>query len=103
MTWTSDEPVLLFEDAIPVTSTAKAFAREPWTRQFFEDLKKCSNFFYSITQFTSILCFVCFFRAHQTHYEQIGKSRGHIRLKNDKQNWFIDNVATFRDHSYGDF
>ena len=42
-----------------------------------------------------------FFSAHQTHYEQIGKARGYIRLKNGAQDWFLDSVATFRDHSYG--
>jgi len=42
-----------------------------------------------------------FYRAHQTHYEQIGKSRGYIKLQNGSQSWFLDSVATFRDHSYG--
>ena len=42
-----------------------------------------------------------FYRAHQTHYEQIGKSRGYIKLQNGSQSWLLDSVATFRDHSYG--
>ena len=42
-----------------------------------------------------------FYRAHQTHYEQIGKSCGYIKLQNGSQSWLLDSVATFRDHSYG--
>lgn len=72
--------MVLFDEAVPVQSTAKAFAREPWNRQFFDDLKK----------------------AHQTHYEQIGLCRGEIHLLGDKQEVYtLDAVSTFRDHSFG--
>lgn len=69
--------MVLFEDAVPVQATAKAFAKEPWNRQFFEDLRK----------------------AHQTHYEQIGLCRGEIHLEGDV--YTLDAIPTFRDHSFG--
>ena len=38
--WSSDEQILLFDEAFPVSATSKAFAKEPWNAQFFQDLKK---------------------------------------------------------------
>ena len=40
MTWNSDQQVIKFDEVMPVSGTAKAFAREPWNKQFFEDLEK---------------------------------------------------------------
>eukprot|EP00093_Oithona_nana_P014392 14392.XXX_277811_278955_1 [CDS] Oithona nana genome sequencing. len=77
MTWSSDQQVIKFDEVLPVSGTAKAFAREPWNRQFFEDLEK----------------------AHQNHYEQIGGCCGSIDIGEEK--FELLNVQTFRDHSSG--
>ena len=77
MTWSSDQQVIKFDEVLPVSGTAKAFAREPWNRQFFEDLEK----------------------AHQNHYEQIGGCCGTIDIGEEK--FELLNVQTFRDHSSG--
>lgn len=96
VTWQSDEPVLLFDEAFPIGATAKAFAKEPWNRQFFDDLKKWAEINFTLFLETSII--LC--RAHQKHYEQIGHARGNIHLENE-EDVFLDNVPTFRDHSFG--
>ena len=72
-------------------AAAKAFAKEPWNRQFFDDLKK----------------------AHQTHYEQMGRIDGELTFLADKTEEVSQNLEeakkesilirmpSFRDHSYG--
>ena len=71
-------------------AAAKAFAKETWNRQFFQDLEK----------------------AHQTHYEQMGIIDGELLFLTNKSNdskpgeketkEIIDmQMPSFRDHSYG--
>ena len=38
--WTSDAAVFNYDTDMSTCAAARAFAKEPWNRQFFEDLKK---------------------------------------------------------------
>ena len=73
-------------------AAAKAFAKESWSRQFFQDLEK----------------------AHQTHYEQMGRIDGQVVFINDHpvedtprnntaqlQENIPISMPSFRDHSFG--
>ena len=93
--WRSDEEIFNYDTDMSPSATARAFAKEPWNSQFFDDLKK----------------------AHQTHYEQIGRIEGEITFFNDttqNENKNLDGFAhksqiiplsmsSFRDHSYGKY
>jgi len=71
-------------------AAAKAFAKEIWNKQFFQDLEK----------------------AHQTHYEQMGIIKGEIIFRPDQSVVYQDKIpeneeiinirmTSFRDHSFG--
>ncbi len=38
--WKSDESCFMYDTQMSKIASAKAFAREPWNRQYFDDLKK---------------------------------------------------------------
>ena len=40
MTWKSDEHLFNYDSDMSISATAKAFAKEPWNKQYFDDLKK---------------------------------------------------------------
>ena len=91
--WKSDESIFNYETDLSPFATARAFAKEPWNSQFFDDLK----------------------RAHQMHYEQMGRIDGEIRFlsepESDENGYGYRSRATideicismpsFRDHSHG--
>ena len=90
LAWKSDEAIFNYDTDMSTFAAAKAFAKEPWNRQFFKDLKK----------------------AHQTHYEQMGRIDGALIFLDNELN-DSENVQTakeqsipiqmpsFRDHSFG--
>ena len=71
-------------------AAARAFAKETWNKQYFKDLEK----------------------AHQTHYEQMGRINGELVFYYDENyseakldalstERIIFEMPSFRDHSYG--
>jgi hypothetical protein len=74
--WKTNLPYFDYDSMIPAWTMAKAFAKESWSRQYFQNLKE----------------------AHQTHYEQHGNMIGKIRV--DDQTYSFD-IPSMRDHSYG--
>ena len=71
-------------------AAAKAFAKETWNKQFFQDLEK----------------------AHQTHYEQMGTITGELIFRPNPTVVYQDQIpekeeiiniqmTSFRDHSFG--
>ena len=40
------------------------------------------------------------YRAHQTHYEQMGNLFGKVKLE-DTNAWNVQKMPSFRDHSFG--
>ena len=71
-------------------AAAKAFAKETWNKQFFQDLEK----------------------AHQTHYEQMGTIHGNIIFSPNETVLYQNQISnkeeiinirmnSFRDHSFG--
>lgn len=90
--FTSDFPHFVFDTGMDVHVLARAFAREKWNRQFFENLKRllCAD--------SCGVCFILFFRAHQTHYEQMGRLNGSLVINGDKREISMEG---FRDHSFG--
>ena len=90
--WRSDEAIFNYDCDMSSFAAAKAFAKESWSRQFFQDLEK----------------------AHQTHYEQMGRIDGKVTLINDHpvedtpkintaqlQETIPICMPSFRDHSFG--
>lgn len=78
LTWSSDEPLFNYDNQMSAYATARAFAKEPWNEQYFKDLEK----------------------AHQTHYEQMGRLNGKIKF-GQGETVDIANMPSFRDHSFG--
>ncbi|XP_045110001.1 uncharacterized protein LOC123503941 [Portunus trituberculatus] len=74
--WVSDLPLFDYDTDMDVMTTSKAFAREPWSRQYFQQLRE----------------------HHQTHYEQMGHLQGFVTLDGESHNIHL---PAFRDHSYG--
>ena len=88
--WRSDETIFNYDTDMSSFAASKAFAKETWNRQFFQDLEK----------------------AHQTHYEQMGRIDGelifHVNQAEDNKNGEEEtkeiitlHMPSFRDHSYG--
>ena len=69
-------PLIDFSEGISPNVTAAALAAEPWSRRFFEQLGEIRT----------------------THYEQVGRVRGTLRL--DGEEHTID-LHSVRDHSFG--
>ncbi|XP_037084333.1 uncharacterized protein LOC119104721 [Pollicipes pollicipes] len=59
LTFTSTLPCFDFDTDMAPRTVARAMAREPWSREFFARLRD----------------------AHQTHYEQIGTTRGRVTVR----------------------
>ena len=38
--WSSDGPVFAYDTQMSTSAAARAFAKETWNKQFFQDLKK---------------------------------------------------------------
>lgn len=74
--WSSDLPHFDYDSDMDVLTTAKAFALETWTKEYFESLKE----------------------HHQTHYEQMGRLNGTATLNGATHDL---SLPSFRDHSYG--
>lgn len=74
--WKTTLPYFDYDTMIPPWTMARAIAKEPWSREYFEMLKA----------------------AHQTHYEQHGNITGTIKV-GDKSYKF--DIPSMRDHSYG--
>ena len=90
LTWTSDEAIFNYDTDMSSFAAAKAFAKEIWNKQFFQDLEK----------------------AHQTHYEQMGIIKGELIFRTDQNVVDQDTILekeerihirmnSFRDHSFG--
>ena len=88
--WRSDEGIFNYDTDMSPYAAARAFAKEDWNKQYFKDLEK----------------------AHQTHYEQMGRIDGELEFCNDKKDddinagekngkSFVLQMPSFRDHSYG--
>ncbi|CAG0897914.1 unnamed protein product [Cyprideis torosa] len=74
--WHSTWPIFNYDTDMSAVASARAFAKEPWSRTFFEHLKE----------------------AHQTHYEQVGRMSGTLRINGTEE---TVECPSFRDHSYG--
>ncbi|KAK3866638.1 hypothetical protein Pcinc_027840 [Petrolisthes cinctipes] len=74
--WVSNLPHFDYDTDLPVLTTARAFAAEPWSREFFMHLRE----------------------HHQTHYEQMGVLQGTVTLDGITHSLYL---PAFRDHSYG--
>ena len=88
--WRSDEGIFNYDTDMSPYAAARAFAKEVWNKQYFKDLEK----------------------AHQTHYEQMGRIDGELEFYHDKKDDDINmggkniekialQMPSFRDHSYG--
>ncbi|CAH1101956.1 unnamed protein product [Psylliodes chrysocephalus] len=75
--WTSNHDWFFFEVDVPIRTIARAFAREPWSKRFFKNVKD----------------------AHQSHYEQMGVMNGTLQI--DGKTTSLVDVDSFRDHSFG--
>lgn len=74
--YTSNFPHFNYDTDMNPMSYARAIAKEPWSREYFENLREF----------------------HQTHYEQYGDIKGHAIIDNETYPLFLN---SFRDHSYG--
>ncbi|XP_069689416.1 uncharacterized protein [Periplaneta americana] len=74
--WNTDLPYFNYDTDLHPSAVARAIARETWSREYFETLKK----------------------DHQTHYEQMGVLNATIKIENEIR---TVKMPSFRDHSYG--
>ncbi|KAG0715011.1 hypothetical protein GWK47_012905 [Chionoecetes opilio] len=74
--WSSNLPYFDYDTDMDTLTIAQAFARDPWTRKYFQQLQE----------------------HHQTHYEQMGHLQGSVTLNGNTQDIHL---PAFRDHSYG--
>nr|XP_029728509.1 uncharacterized protein LOC115266418 [Aedes albopictus] len=75
--WTTNLPYYNFATDMDPKSVARAMAKELWSREYFQNLKKY----------------------HQTHYEHFGTLEGTVHIDNQS---FSLSVDCMRDHSFGD-
>lgn len=73
----SSQPYFDFDTDMHPAAMARSFSKEQWSREYFENLK----------------------RAHQTHYEQMGKLEGTVVV--DGRAYVLRMDHCMRDHSYG--
>ncbi|KAK3863648.1 hypothetical protein Pcinc_030611 [Petrolisthes cinctipes] len=76
VTFTSDQPYFDFDTDMDAWTLARSVALEPWSPQYFHNLKL----------------------AHQTHYEQMGRLEGTVVVDGRPHVLRLDSM---RDHSYG--
>ncbi|KAK8406860.1 hypothetical protein O3P69_007428 [Scylla paramamosain] len=74
--WTSKQPYFDFDTDMNARALARSIAREPWSRQYFQQLRE----------------------AHQSHYEQMGRMEGTVVVEGHP---YILRLDSMRDHSYG--
>ncbi|KAK4021997.1 uncharacterized protein LOC116919103 [Daphnia magna] len=74
--WSTNLKQFDFDTDMSSTAISRAFAREPWSREYFQMLQE----------------------AHQTHYEQMGRTNGTVKIDGKSYPFNIDSM---RDHSYG--
>ncbi|XP_072172219.1 uncharacterized protein [Diadema setosum] len=77
--WTALTTYFDFDTDLDASLMADTIAREKWSRQFFEELK----------------------RSHQTHHEQFGKLQGTIEVEGHNKREVT--LVGMRDHSYGNY
>ena len=75
-TYTSDLPYFDFDAEMNPWTVARAMAKEPWSKDYFDRLRA----------------------AHQNHYEQFGDVTGYVDI--DGKEYDI-NVSVMRDHTHG--
>ena len=75
LSYTSAMPYFDYDTDMSPLTVSRAMAREPWSREFFHRLRD----------------------AHQTHYEQLGTSRGTVTVNGKEYQLTVDGM---RDHSY---
>lgn len=80
--WTTFTECFNFNEDLPHVIMAKSIANQPWSRSYFDKLKKSQ---------------------HQIHYEQFGQLKGFYSLVNEKNDEKIDwiELSGMRDHSFG--
>nr|CAD7260836.1 unnamed protein product [Timema shepardi] len=71
----SDLPYFNFDTDLHPSAMCRAFAKEDWTKEYFNNLKS----------------------AHQTHYEQMGNMHGSVEIDGTVHQL---ELQAFRDHSY---
>lgn len=76
VTFRGTSPLVDFSDGVTPTMTARALARERWSRRFFEQLGEIRT----------------------VHYEQVGVLEGTVRLGDHEQ---AVSLRSVRDHSFG--
>merc|ERR1711892_481465 len=74
--YTSNLPYFDFDSEMDAWTVARAMAREPWSREYFERLRA----------------------AHQNHYEQFGDVEGVVEI--DGEQFELD-ITVMRDHTHG--
>ncbi|ODN00790.1 hypothetical protein Ocin01_05886 [Orchesella cincta] len=74
--WKSDLEYFDYDTDVPPWTMARAIAKEPWSREYFQQLKE----------------------AHQTHYEQHGTISGEALIDGKVYKF---SAPSMRDHSYG--
>nr|XP_054761736.1 uncharacterized protein LOC129268178 isoform X1 [Lytechinus pictus] len=77
--WTALTTYFDFDTDLDASLMADTIAREKWSKQFFDELK----------------------RSHQTHHEQFGQMAGSVEVEGHGKQDII--VAGMRDHSYGNY
>ncbi|XP_019617737.1 PREDICTED: uncharacterized protein LOC109465037 [Branchiostoma belcheri] len=79
LTWTACTPYYDFDTDMEPWAVADAMAREPWSREFFQNLQDM----------------------HQTHYEQFGTFEGTVHVEGYQDRKIV--IKGLRDHSYGKY
>ena len=72
-TYTSELPYFDFDSEMEAWTVARAMAREPWSRAYFDRLKA----------------------AHQNHYEQFGTVSGTLTIDNKVKHFLVINIKLF--------
>ena len=98
--WSSDCGTFDYDTDMSMLAAARSFAKEQWSSQYFEDLQKYNaETTRNVQQGSNIFHVTMHFRAHQTHYEQLGQMKIDLSLEGSEvTRW---DLASFRDHSYG--
>jgi len=76
-TYESRFPFFDFDSDMEAWTVARAFAKEPWSREYFDGIRK----------------------AHQCHYEQLGDVEGHVSIDGARD--FPLSLNVMRDHTHG--
>ena len=98
--WSSKLTYFDFDTDMSPRALSRSMAREPWSKEYFQRLKEYAflspfpssqlKIGHKSPNFTN--------RAHQTHYEQIGRIEGTVLVNGKEYKLHLDSM---RDHSYG--